>query len=915
MSLWFVSSSSVIPASSSSVIPASSIAAARKLPCGLFPLHQSFLPAPLLQQENSLVVCFLFISHSCQLHCCSKKTPLWFVSSSSVIPASSIAAARKLPCGLFPLHQSFLPAPLLQQENSLVVCFLFISHSCQLHCCSKKTPLWFVSSSSVIPASSIAAARKLPCGLFPLHQSFLPAPLLQQENSLVVCFLFISHSCQLHCCSKKTPLWCVSSSSVIPASSIAAARKLPCGLFPLHQSFLPAPLLQQENSLVVCFLFISHSCQLHCCSKKTPLWFVSSSSVIPASSIAAARKLPCGLFPLHQSFLPAPLLQQENSLVVCFLFISHSCQLHCCSKKTPLWFVSSSSVIPASSIAAARKLPCGVFPLHQSFLPAPLLQQENSLVVCFLFISHSCQLHCCSKKTPLWFVSSSSVIPASSIAAARKLPCGLFPLHQSFLPAPLLQQENSLVVCFLFISHSCQLHCCSKKTPLWFVSSSSVIPASSIAAARKLPCGVFPLHQSFLPAPLLQQENSLVVCFLFISHSCQLHCCSKKTPLWCVSSSSVIPASSIAAARKLPCGLFPLHQSFLPAPLLQQENSLVVCFLFISHSCQLHCCSKKTPLWCVSSSSVIPASSIAAARKLPCGLFPLHQSFLPAPLLQQENSLVVCFLFISHSCQLHCCSKKTPLWCVSSSSVIPASSIAAARKLPCGVFPLHQSFLPAPLLQQENSLVVCFLFISHSCQLHCCSKKTPLWCVSSSSVIPASSIAAARKLPCGVFPLHQSFLPAPLLQQENSLVVCFLFISHSCQLHCCSKKTPLWFVSSSSVIPASSIAAARKLPCGLFPLHQSFLPAPLLQQENSLVVCFLFISHSCQLHCCSKKTPLWFVSSSSVIPASSIAAARKLPCGLFPLHQSFLPAPLLQQENSLAWAVSHTICSRQQHFG
>ena len=131
-------------------------------PCGLFPLHQSFLPAPLLQQENSLVVCFLFISHSCQLHCCSKKTPLWFVSSSSVIPASSIAAARKLPCGLFPLHQSFLPAPLLQQENSLVVCFLFISHSCQLHCCSKKTPLWFVSSSSVIPASSIAAARKLP---------------------------------------------------------------------------------------------------------------------------------------------------------------------------------------------------------------------------------------------------------------------------------------------------------------------------------------------------------------------------------------------------------------------------------------------------------------------------------------------------------------------------------------------------------------------------------------------------------------------------------------------------------------------------------------------------------------------------------------------------------------------------------
>ena len=563
---------------------------------------------------------------------------------------------------------------------------------------------------------------------------------------------------------------------------------------------------------MVCFLFISHSCQLHCCSKKTPLWFVSSSSVIPASSIAAARKLPCGLFPLHQSFLPAPLLQQENSLVVCFLFISHSCQLHCCSKKTPLWFVSSSSVIPASSIAAARKLPCGLFPLHQSFLPAPLLQQENSLVVCFLFISHSCQLHCCSKKTPLWFVSSSSVIPASSIAAARKLPCGLFPLHQSFLPAPLLQQENSLVVCFLFISHSCQLHCCSKKTPLWFVSSSSVIPASSIAAARKLPCGLFPLHQSFLPAPLLQQENSLVVCFLFISHSCQLHCCSKKTPLWFVSSSSVIPASSIAAARKLPCGLFPLHQSFLPAPLLQQENSLVVCFLFISHSCQLHCCSKKTPLWFVSSSSVIPASSIAAARKLPCGLFPLHQSFLPAPLLQQENSLVVCFLFISHSCQLHCCSKKTPLWCVSSSSVIPASSIAAARKLPCGVFPLHQSFLPAPLLQQENSLVVCFLFISHSCQLHCCSKKTPLWCVSSSSVIPASSIAAARKLPCGLFPLHQSFLPAPLLQQENSLVVCFLFISHSCQLHCCSKKTPLWFVSSSSVIPASSIAAARKLP-------------------------------------------------------------------------------------------------------
>ena len=511
-------------------------------------------------------------------------------------------------------------------------------------------------------------------------------------------------------------------------------------------------------------------------------------------------------------------------------------------------------------------------------------------MVCFLFISHSCQLHCCSKKTPLWFVSSSSVIPASSIAAARKLPCGLFPLHQSFLPAPLLQQENSLVVCFLFISHSCQLHCCSKKTPLWFVSSSSVIPASSIAAARKLPCGLFPLHQSFLPAPLLQQENSLVVCFLFISHSCQLHCCSKKTPLWFVSSSSVIPASSIAAARKLPCGLFPLHQSFLPAPLLQQENSLVVCFLFISHSCQLHCCSKKTPLWFVSSSSVIPASSIAAARKLPCGLFPLHQSFLPAPLLQQENSLVVCFLFISHSCQLHCCSKKTPLWFVSSSSVIPASSIAAARKLPCGLFPLHQSFLPAPLLQQENSLVVCFLFISHSCQLHCCSKKTPLWFVSSSSVIPASSIAAARKLPCGLFPLHQSFLPAPLLQQENSLVVCFLFmsflpapllqqenslvvcfISHSCQLHCCSKKTPLWFVSSSS--------------------------------------------HSCQLHCCSKKTPLWFVSSSSVIPASSIAAARKLPCGVFPLHQSFLPAPLLQQENSLACAVSHTICSRQQNFG
>ena len=200
----------------------------------------------------------------------------------------------------------------------------------------------------------------------------------------------------------------------------------PCGLFPLHQSFLPAPLLQQENSLVVCFLFISHSCQLHCCSKKTPLWFVSSSSVIPASSIAAARKLPCGLFPLHQSFLPAPLLQQENSLVVCFLFISHSCQLHCCSKKTPLWFVSSSSVIPASSIAAARKLPCGLFPLHQSFLPAPLLQQENSLVVCFLFISHSCQLHCCSKKTPSHVPCHTPSVVGSNISAEpNNTPMGL----------------------------------------------------------------------------------------------------------------------------------------------------------------------------------------------------------------------------------------------------------------------------------------------------------------------------------------------------------------------------------------------------------------------------------------------------------------------------------------------------------
>ena len=575
---------------------------------------------------------------------------------------------------------------------------------------------------------------------------------------------------------------------------------------------------------------------------------------------------PCGLFPLHQSFLPAPLLQQENSLVVCFLFISHSCQLHCCSKKTPLWFVSSSSVIPASSIAAARKLPCGLFPLHQSFLPAPLLQQENSLVVCFLFISHSCQLHCCSKKTPLWFVSSSSVIPASSIAAARKLPCGLLPLHQSFLPAPLLQQENSLVVCFLFISHSCQLHCCSKKTPLWFVSSSSVIPASSIAAARKLPCGLFPsssvipassiaaarklpcglfpLHQSFLPAPLLQQENSLVV-------------------------------------------LFPLHQSFLPAPLLQQENSLVVCFLFISHSCQLHCCSKKTPLWCVSSSSVIPASSIAAARKLPCGVFPLHQSFLPAPL---------------HAV------KKTPLWFVSSSSVIPASSIAAARKLPCGLFPLHQSFLPAlhqsflpalhqsflPALHQSflPALHQSFLFPLHQSFLPALHQS--FLQENSSSVIPVSAlhqsflpaplhavIPASSSSVVPVSALHQSFLPAPLLQQENSLVVCFLFISHSCQLHCCSKKTPLWFVSSSSVIPASSIAAARKLPCGLFPLHQSFLPAPLLQQENSLVVCFLFISHSCQLHCCSKKTPSHVPCHTPSVVGSNISAEpNNTPMGL-----------------------------------